>query len=186
MARKAETSERYEGTCHVYVRVGFNDLSRQFFGFWHLSRTVHRGFVHAMTLECAIVVLADMCRFMRELVLKNTKTQDLNVEERNLLSVAYKNVIGARRATWRTLNETIMQESQREDATFARLLHTYKLQVDYHYHVHIACKSLLTMSSPLVRVCSLEGADRARAQVHLWRSLVAPYRSLAQGDKGSS
>jgi hypothetical protein len=97
-------------------------------------------------------LLADMCRFMRELVLKNTKTQDLNIEERNLLSVAYKNVIGARRATWRTLNETIMQESQREDATFARMLHTYKMQVGdpphpFSSHAHDAitvCHLLLT------------------------------------------
>jgi len=43
----------------------------------------------------------DMCRFMRELVKLRV---DLTVEERNLLSVAYKNVIGARRASWRTLN----------------------------------------------------------------------------------
>ncbi len=105
---------------------------------------------------------------MRELVLKNTKTQDLNVEERNLLSVAYKNVIGARRATWRTLNETIMQESQREDATFARLLHTYKLQVGNPVVIHIRSSGVSIcefLQSP-IRVCvcvstQCERADRA-------------------------
>ena len=72
---------------------------------------------------------ADMCRFMRQLVFKNTVTADLNVEERNLLSVAYKNVIGARRATWRTINETLVQESQRDSGDLFKLLTTYKQQV---------------------------------------------------------
>jgi len=46
----------------------------------------------------------DMCTVMRQLVKNFGSTVDLTVEERNLLSVAYKNVIGARRASWRTLN----------------------------------------------------------------------------------
>ena len=32
------------------------------------------------------------------------KKKDLNVEERNLLSVAYKNVVGSRRSSWRVLS----------------------------------------------------------------------------------
>jgi len=46
----------------------------------------------------------DMCMFMRRLVedkCKNSVT--LKVEERNLLSVAYKNVVGSKRSSWRTL-----------------------------------------------------------------------------------
>lgn len=76
-----------------------------------------------------------MCKFMRQLVLKNTASADLNVEERNLLSVAYKNVIGARRGTWRTLNETLMQESAKdsgESRENSRLLNVYKNQVRAH------------------------------------------------------
>lgn len=43
----------------------------------------------------------DMCLIMGKIV---EKKKELNVEERNMLSVAYKNVVGQRRASWRSLN----------------------------------------------------------------------------------
>jgi len=65
----------------------------------------------------------DMCGFMRELVKhSDAKKLDLSVEERNLLSVAYKNVIGARRASWRTLNV----DDRKDDP----LIVEYKKQVE--------------------------------------------------------
>jgi len=46
----------------------------------------------------------DMCLFMKKLVGKRVASKKpLAVEERNLLSVAYKNVVGSKRSSWRTL-----------------------------------------------------------------------------------
>ena len=38
--------------------------------------------------------------------------QELSVEERNLLSVAYKNVIGALRASWRIISTIETKETE--------------------------------------------------------------------------
>eukprot|EP00468_Gymnochlora_sp_CCMP2014_P007775 CAMPEP_0167747296 /NCGR_PEP_ID=MMETSP0110_2-20121227/4204_1 /TAXON_ID=629695 /ORGANISM="Gymnochlora sp., Strain CCMP2014" /LENGTH=271 /DNA_ID=CAMNT_0007632185 /DNA_START=22 /DNA_END=837 /DNA_ORIENTATION=+ len=65
---------------------------------------------------------SDMCFFMKQLVdAKVKKGEDLTVEERNLLSVAYKNAVGARRASWRTL---ILDEYKAND-----LIAEYKKKV---------------------------------------------------------
>jgi len=47
----------------------------------------------------------DMCIILKKLVeMKCGENKTLEVEERNMLSVAYKNRVGAQRASWRTLN----------------------------------------------------------------------------------
>ena len=43
----------------------------------------------------------DMANYMSELVQSG---QELNYEQRHLLSVAFKNVVGERRASWRIIN----------------------------------------------------------------------------------
>mmetsp|Transcript_19739 Transcript_19739/g.17452 ORF Transcript_19739/g.17452 Transcript_19739/m.17452 type:complete len:248 (+) Transcript_19739:31-774(+) len=42
------------------------------------------------------------------------EANQLSLEERNILSVAYKNVVGSRRAAWRVLNSIEQKESKKE------------------------------------------------------------------------
>lgn len=42
------------------------------------------------------------------------ESSQLSLEERNILSVAYKNVVGSRRAAWRVLNSIEQKESKKE------------------------------------------------------------------------
>jgi len=52
--------------------------------------------------------------------------QELTVEERNLLSVAYKNVIGSRRASWRVISSI----EQKGEADKLSLIQTYKRKIE--------------------------------------------------------
>jgi len=51
---------------------------------------------------------------------------ELNVEERNLLSVAYKNVIGSRRASWRVLSSI----EGKSDSSHVPLIQDYKKKIE--------------------------------------------------------
>ena len=56
----------------------------------------------------------DMAEAMK-LVTQAENGAELSSEERNLLSVAYKNIVGARRSSWRVIS-SIEQKTQAEDS----------------------------------------------------------------------
>lgn len=57
--------------------------------------------------------------------------KELTVEERNLLSVAYKNVIGARRASWRIVSSIEQKEESKDSQNPVKLnqVREYRNQV---------------------------------------------------------
>ncbi|KAF5728723.1 14-3-3f protein [Tripterygium wilfordii] len=55
---------------------------------------------------------------------------DLTVEERNLLSVGYKNVIGSRRASWRILSSIEQKEEARGNEQNAKRIKGYRQKVE--------------------------------------------------------
>eukprot|EP00343_Euplotes_focardii_P008322 CAMPEP_0205820368 /NCGR_PEP_ID=MMETSP0206-20130828/2989_1 /ASSEMBLY_ACC=CAM_ASM_000279 /TAXON_ID=36767 /ORGANISM="Euplotes focardii, Strain TN1" /LENGTH=269 /DNA_ID=CAMNT_0053114993 /DNA_START=23 /DNA_END=832 /DNA_ORIENTATION=+ len=89
----------------------------------------------------------DMCAFMKQLVETTDKNGvDLTVEERNLLSVAYKNVVGARRASFRTLNVSASETKDDEHD----LVVAYRKQIEEE--LNKICKEVLgLLEGPLVK-----------------------------------
>eukprot|EP00457_Paulinella_chromatophora_P009330 gb/GEZN01009393.1/.p1 GENE.gb/GEZN01009393.1/~~gb/GEZN01009393.1/.p1 ORF type:complete len:259 (-),score=56.91 gb/GEZN01009393.1/:531-1307(-) len=112
----------------------------------------------------------DMCHFMRELV--KMADSPLAIEERNLLSVAYKNVIGARRASWRTLG---VDDKKEGDALTAE----YRKQVESE--MTAICKDVLALLKKVV-----EGTSGKEERVFYLKMTGDYYRYLAEfttGDK---
>lgn len=77
---------------------------------------------------------------------------ELTVEERNLLSVAFKNVVGARRASWRILS-TIAAKSGEDDRKNEPILRSYIGEVESELKQY--CERLLVLlDGPLIANCS--------------------------------
>jgi len=69
----------------------------------------------------------EMVDFMKKVASMDT---ELTVEERNLLSVAYKNVIGARRASWRIVCSIEQKEESKGNEHHVSKIREYRTKID--------------------------------------------------------
>ena len=59
-----------------------------------------------------------------------SSTQELSLEERNILAVAFKNVVGTRRAAWRVLSSIQKKENIKGNAENVQKVKNYKQQIE--------------------------------------------------------
>lgn len=104
--------------------------------------------------------------------------QELSVEERNLLSVAYKNVIGSRRASWRVVSS--IEQKGAEDKL--DLIKQYKVKIEEEL-VDICSDILSILDENLIPNCS-NGTNNAEAKVFYHKMKGDYYRYLSEFQTG--
>jgi len=101
-------------------------------------------------------------------------TEELSVEERNLLSVAYKNVIGARRASWRVVSSI----EQKASGDKAEIIKEYKSKIETEL-VDICGDILNILNENLI-----PKASGAEGKVFYYKMMGDYYRYLSEFQVG--
>lgn len=115
----------------------------------------------------------EMVFFMKEVA--KTKIP-LNVEERNLLSVAYKNVIGSRRASWRILHQLQNNEETAEGGASDKVQGVKTMS-------SLVAKEIFSLCLDVVEVIDqhfAENAEDAEANVFFEKMKGDYYRYMAE------
>lgn len=127
--------------------------------------------------------LAEQAERYEEMVenMKNVASagQELSVEERNLLSVAYKNVIGARRASWRIVSSIEQKEETKENSE-----HQIKLIRDYRVKIE---GELTKISDDILSVLDkhlIPSATSGESKVFYYKMKGDYHRYLAEFSQG--
>lgn len=99
---------------------------------------------------------------------------ELTVEERNLLSVGYKNVIGARRASWRIMSSIEQKEESKGNEQNVKLIKGYRQKVEEE--LSKICGDILTIIDKHL----IPSSGSGEATVFYYKMKGDYYRYLAE------
>jgi len=102
----------------------------------------------------------------------------LDVEERNLLSVAYKNVIGARRASWRIVSSVEQKEAATEGKS-SKL----KMMKEYRQQIEKELKEICEDILKLLEMHLIPSTQEADAKVFYYKMQGDYHRYVAEFTK---
>jgi 14-3-3 protein epsilon len=77
-----------------------------------------------------VPILSESTEMVENMKRVASSDQELTVEERNLLSVAYKNVIGARRASWRIVSSIEQKEESKGNEAQVTMIKGYREKIE--------------------------------------------------------
>lgn len=108
------------------------------------------------------------------------ESNQLSLEERNILSVAYKNVVGSRRAAWRVLNSIEQKESKKEKGKDnVEKVRIYKSQIEEE--LLKLCREILDLLTNHL----LPAATDAEAKVFYYKMKGDYFRYISEFSKQS-
>ena len=105
---------------------------------------------------------------------------ELTVEERNLLSVAYKNVIGARRASWRIISSIEQKEENKGNAKQVEMIKGYRGSVEAE--LNQTCDDILNLLTENLIPSSTSGESK----VFYYKMKGDYHRYLAEFQSGET
>ncbi|EME28779.1 14-3-3 protein-like protein [Galdieria sulphuraria] len=104
----------------------------------------------------------------------NENVPELSVEERNLLSVAYKNVIGARRASWRIISSIEQKEESKGNQTHVLINREYRKKIENE--LSSICRDILSILENNL----IPSAKSGESKVFYFKMKGDYYRYLAE------
>lgn len=108
------------------------------------------------------------------------ESHELSLEERNILSVAYKNVVGSRRAAWRVLNSIEQKESKKEKGKEnVEKVKQYKSQIEEE--LLKLCRDILDLLTDHL----IPNSKEAEAKVFYFKMQGDYYRYIAEFTRAS-
>lgn len=135
------------------------------------SSTDRESFVYIAKLAEQAERYDEMVDAMKKVARLNV---ELTVEERNLLSVGYKNVIGARRASWRILSSIEQKEEGKGNEVNAKRIKEYRQKVETE--LTGICNDIMTVINEHL----IPSATAGESQVFYYKMKGDYYRYLAE------
>jgi 14-3-3 protein epsilon len=118
----------------------------------------------------------EMADYMRDV---SKADGDLSVEERNLLSVAYKNAVGSRRASWRIISSVEQKETSKSNTEAANRAGQYRVRVEKELD-DICSKILSLLQDNLIVKDTPPPAGKEEAQVFYYKMKGDYHRYIAE------
>jgi len=117
----------------------------------------------------------DMVNHMKNVAAGDT---ELSLDERNLLSVAYKNVIGARRASWRIVSSVKDKEESKGNDKHVAMIQSYREKIE---------KELSDICSDVIKILKdnlIPKAASPESKVFYYKMVGDYHRYLAEFSQG--